>query len=170
MPEMPEVAALAEFLGEHALYKPVSSLEVVAIGALKTFDPPPSALAGRVLTTVERHGKFLDLTLLSTDAPADAVALADAAELHLVIHLARGGWLRWSDELPQSAAASEQEEPGGRSAAVCRRLRLHPHRGRYAEAAGRLRRAWTRRWCPASPASARIRSRTTSVPTCSTAS
>ena len=101
MPEMPEVAALAEFLGEHALYKPAASLEVVAIGALKTFDPPPSTLAGRVLTTVDRHGKFLDLTFLSTDAPAEATAAADAAELHLVIHLARGGWLRWSDELPK---------------------------------------------------------------------
>jgi formamidopyrimidine-DNA glycosylase len=100
MPEMPEVAALAEFLGEHALYKQIASLEVVAIGALKTFDPPPSALPGRVLTAVDRHGKFLDLTLLSTNAPERPGSPAETAELHLVIHLARAGWLRWSDQLP----------------------------------------------------------------------
>jgi formamidopyrimidine-DNA glycosylase len=111
MPEMPEVAALAEFLGEHALYKPVAALEVVAIGALKTFDPPPSALSGRVFTGVDRHGKFLDLTLLSTDAPEQAGSPAQAAELHLVIHLARGGWLRWSDELPKGVLRPSRKSP-----------------------------------------------------------
>jgi formamidopyrimidine-DNA glycosylase len=111
VPEMPEVAALAEFLGEHALYKPVASLEIVAIGALKTFDPPPSALTGRVFTGVARHGKFLDLTLLATDAPEQPESPAQAAELHLVIHLARGGWLRWSDELPQGILRPSRKSP-----------------------------------------------------------
>jgi len=99
---MPEVESLAAFLREHALGRPVARFEVASIAALKTFDPPPTALAGRVLTDVSRHGKFLDLTLTAVDAPADPAAGAapsDAGDLHLVVHLARAGWLRWSDQL-----------------------------------------------------------------------
>ncbi len=101
---MPEVESLANFLREHAAGKAVMSFEVSAISALKTFDPPPTALRERVLIDVHRYGKFLDLVFLEIDAPVDAVE-ADARatpELHLVVHLARAGWLRWSDELPQT--------------------------------------------------------------------
>jgi formamidopyrimidine-DNA glycosylase len=59
---------------------------------LKTFDPPLSALAGREVTAVGRHGKFLDLTCASPDGD----------QLHLVFHLARAGWLRWRDDLPSA--------------------------------------------------------------------
>ncbi|MGZ6770806.1 MAG: DNA-formamidopyrimidine glycosylase family protein, partial [Mycobacteriaceae bacterium] len=51
---------------------------------LKTFDPPVSALVGREVTGADRHGKHLDL---------------DCDGLHLVVHLSRAGWLRWSDSL-----------------------------------------------------------------------
>jgi formamidopyrimidine-DNA glycosylase len=52
---------------------------------LKTYDPPVTALAGSELRTVTRHGKFLDL---------------DISGQHLVIHLARAGWLQWREKLP----------------------------------------------------------------------
>jgi formamidopyrimidine-DNA glycosylase len=52
---------------------------------LKTFDPPVSALEGTLVDDVTRHGKFLDI---------------EASGLHLVLHLARAGWVRWKDELP----------------------------------------------------------------------
>ncbi len=107
MPEMPEVESLANFLRANADGRRVAGFEVTAISALKTFAPPTTALVGRVLTDVTRHGKFLDLTLMSVDDSVDDStggdgAGADSGDLHLVIHLARAGWLRWSDELPNT--------------------------------------------------------------------
>ena len=104
MPEMPEVESLAAFLRTNADGRRVAGFEVVAFPALKTFDPAPTALVGRVLTDVARHGKFLDLTLMAVDAeePDDAAGGVESADIHLVIHLARAGWLRWSDELPKT--------------------------------------------------------------------
>ena len=84
MPELPEVEALAAFLRERAAGRTVIRADVAAISAVKTFDPPLSALAGMTVTGVGRHGKFLDI---------------DVDGLHLVIHLARGGWLQWRESL-----------------------------------------------------------------------
>jgi formamidopyrimidine-DNA glycosylase len=65
---------------------------VAEIAVLKTYDPPLTALAGRVITATTRYGKFLDLV---TDRdPGGGPAL------HLITHLARAGWLRWRDKLP----------------------------------------------------------------------
>ncbi len=84
MPELPEVAALAAFLQQRAVGRTVIGVDVASINVLKTYAPPPTSLAGLTLTGVARYGKFLDL---------------DADGLHLVFHLARLGWLRWSDAL-----------------------------------------------------------------------
>jgi formamidopyrimidine-DNA glycosylase len=86
MPELPEVEALSGFLAERLAGRTVASVSLAAVSALKTYDPPLSALDGRTFTGVTRHGKFLDL--------------AAGADLHLVMHLARAGWVRWSDALP----------------------------------------------------------------------
>ncbi|MBT0771163.1 Fpg/Nei family DNA glycosylase [Kineosporia sp. J2-2] len=82
MPELPEVEALAGFLRERLVGRAVDSVEIGAVSALKTYDPQPTALSGLEVTAVQRHGKFLDV---------------DADGLHLIFHLARGGWLRWND-------------------------------------------------------------------------
>jgi formamidopyrimidine-DNA glycosylase len=87
VPELPEVEALAEFLRQQAVGRVVVRVDVAAISVLKTYDPPPTALQGLTVTAVQRHGKFLDL---------------DVDGLHLVFHLARAGWLRWSDALPST--------------------------------------------------------------------
>jgi formamidopyrimidine-DNA glycosylase len=84
MPELPEVESLAEFLREQAVGRTILGVDVVAFQALKTVDPPVTALGGLTVTGTTRHGKFLDL---------------DCDGLHLVTHLARGGWLRWRDDL-----------------------------------------------------------------------
>ena len=47
MPELPEVEALAEFLREHAAGHAIDRVDVSAFSALKTYDPPVSALSGR---------------------------------------------------------------------------------------------------------------------------
>ena len=85
MPELPEVEALASFLRDRAVGRVVIRADVAAFSAVKTFDPPLSALGGAEVTAVARHGKFLDL---------------DVSGLHLITHLARGGWLQWRDTLP----------------------------------------------------------------------
>jgi formamidopyrimidine-DNA glycosylase len=85
MPELPEVEALVHHLREHAVGRAVTRVDVASLAALKTFDPPANALHGRTVTAASRHGKFLDL---------------DCDGLHLVAHLSRAGWLRWSDALP----------------------------------------------------------------------
>ncbi|HEV2639414.1 MAG TPA: DNA-formamidopyrimidine glycosylase family protein [Actinocrinis sp.] len=84
MPELPEVAALAQFLTRQATGLAVTRVDVAAISALKTFDPPISGLVGRTVRGASSRGKFL-------------VVSFDGA--HLVTHLARAGWLHWRDQL-----------------------------------------------------------------------
>ena len=93
MPELPEVEALAAFLRERASGHAVSHAYPAAISVLKTYDPPPTALTGLVIGAVSRHGKFLDLSLAAPGA-------SGGAALHLVVHLARAGWLRWREDIP----------------------------------------------------------------------
>jgi formamidopyrimidine-DNA glycosylase len=97
MPELPEVEALAHHLRENALYRPVARVDVAGMSVLKTFDPPVSALHGRVVTGAARYGKFL------------AVEFADRPDepLHLITHLSRAGWLRWHE-----TAAAAPPKPG----------------------------------------------------------
>jgi formamidopyrimidine-DNA glycosylase len=85
VPELPEVEALAAFLRENAVGRVVTRVDLAAVQAIKTFDPPLSALGGLEITGASRHGKFLDL---------------DVSGLHLVVHLARAGWLHWRTGLP----------------------------------------------------------------------
>ncbi len=88
MPELPEVESLAVFLRARATGHAVARADAASFSVLKTFDPPLTSLAGQVITGVGRHGKFLGIR-------------CDGG-LHLVIHLARAGWLRWRDDLPQT--------------------------------------------------------------------
>ena len=87
MPELPEVQALVDFLGERVVGLAVTGVELGSFSVLKTFDPPPQALEGVPVDSVSRHGKFVDL---------------DCDGVHLVFHLARAGWLRWSDAMPNT--------------------------------------------------------------------
>ncbi|MCK2237478.1 MULTISPECIES: DNA-formamidopyrimidine glycosylase family protein [unclassified Crossiella] len=84
MPELPEVEALAHHLREHAVGSTVTRIDLASMTVLKTVAPPPTDLYGRAVTGASRFGKFLAL---------------DCGDLHLVTHLSRAGWLRWSDEL-----------------------------------------------------------------------
>lgn len=85
MPELPEVASLVTFLREHVVGRVIARIDVPGIHVLKTYDPPPTALAGLEVTGAERHGKFLDLEI---------------SGLHLITHLSRAGWLHWRPSLP----------------------------------------------------------------------
>ncbi|TCC52829.1 Fpg/Nei family DNA glycosylase [Kribbella capetownensis] len=83
MPELPEVESLTVFLRERAVGRAFVRADITAISALKTYDPPISSLVGLLIDDVHRYGKFLDIS---------------AQGVHLVIHLARAGWLRWREE------------------------------------------------------------------------
>ncbi|MET0820709.1 MAG: DNA-formamidopyrimidine glycosylase family protein [Aeromicrobium sp.] len=87
MPELPEVNAVVEFLDVKMTGSVVAAVELASFAVLKTFDPPASALQGMEVTGVSRHGKFIDI---------------DVSGIHVVIHLAKAGWLRWSDKLPDT--------------------------------------------------------------------
>jgi formamidopyrimidine-DNA glycosylase len=86
VPELPEVEALSLDLSSRLADRAIVRVDVAAFSALKTFDPPLSALHGTLVDGVTRHGKFLDIS---------------ASGLHLVLHLARAGWVRWRDEVPK---------------------------------------------------------------------
>ncbi|MER7850449.1 DNA-formamidopyrimidine glycosylase family protein [Kitasatospora sp. NPDC096077] len=108
MPELPEVEALSAFLAGRLVGRVIAGVQPVAISALKTYDPPVTALVGRVVGGVGRGGKFLDV---------------EVGGLHLVVHLARAGWLRWRDVLPVGAV-----KPGGRNP-LALRVRLEGEGG-----------------------------------------
>jgi formamidopyrimidine-DNA glycosylase len=86
VPELPEVHALVADLGARLSGRTVDRFTLTSFAALKTFDPPVDALRGQTITGVTRYGKFLDFEI---------------GGLHLVIHLARAGWIRWRDAAPQ---------------------------------------------------------------------
>jgi formamidopyrimidine-DNA glycosylase len=102
VPELPEVEALAHHLRANAVGHPVARVDPASMSALKTFDPPVSALVGRPVTGAARHGKFLDL---------------ECDGLHLVTHLSRAGWLRWHD-----SASAVPPKPTGKGPIA---LRVH---------------------------------------------
>ena len=89
MPELPEVESLAAYLRATATGLRVARVELAAISALKTFDPPVTDLVGARIVDASRRGKFLDVALVDEDGEV----------LHLVTHLARAGWLHWRKEM-----------------------------------------------------------------------
>ena len=85
MPELPEVEALAQHLRAHAVGREVARIDLASMAVLKTVTPSWTDLHGLPVTGADRRGKYLLLTV--------------GESWHLVTHLARAGWLRWSDSL-----------------------------------------------------------------------
>jgi len=96
VPELPEVEALALDLSSRLVGRAITRVDVAAFSALKTFDPPLTALHGTLVEQVTRHGKFLDI---------------ESSGLHLVMHLSRGGWVRWRDEVPKLPPRPSNKSP-----------------------------------------------------------
>ncbi len=96
MPELPEVEALANDLSRRLDGRAIVRVDLAAFSALKTFDPPLMSLNGMLIDGVTRHGKFLDI---------------DVSGTHLVMHLARAGWVRWRDEVPVLPARPNAKSP-----------------------------------------------------------
>lgn len=109
MPELPEVDALGAFLRERTASRVFVAAHVAQIGALKTFAPPLDDVIGRGVVGVTRYGKWLALGL----GPRGDID-PDSAEIFLVFHLAKAGWLRWKEEVPP--ALTPKGRPMGRAA------------------------------------------------------
>jgi formamidopyrimidine-DNA glycosylase len=88
MPELPEVEITARLLDGALAGRRVASALAPGINALKTFDPPLSALQGRRIGGVRRRGKNLIV-----DVAGDGPPLA------LLIHLMSAGRLQLFDKL-----------------------------------------------------------------------
>jgi formamidopyrimidine-DNA glycosylase len=88
VPELPEVEALTAGLSDRMAGRSIDRCRLASFSALKTVDPPLEELVGRTVAGVGRRGKFVCI---------------DAGGLWLVVHLARGGWIRWYEVLAATA-------------------------------------------------------------------
>lgn len=104
MPEMPEVESLARWLNGRTGGLLIEKVSVLAISALKTYDPPIESLVGRRVRSWRRVGKFLVCTTVPADDP-------EGEPLFLCMHLARAGWIRWSDEIKKPAKSTLTKGP-----------------------------------------------------------
>jgi formamidopyrimidine-DNA glycosylase len=83
MPELPEVEALCRSFDTGLRGRVVAHVVVRSVAVLKTFDPQITALEHLTIGGCVRRGKFIDLAL---------------PPLHLIVHLARGGWMKVRDK------------------------------------------------------------------------
>ena len=90
MPELPEVEITAQLLDSALRGARIESALAPGINALKTFDPPLSALEGQTIAGVRRRGKNL---IVEID-PGEG----DRVRLALLIHLMSAGRLQLYDK------------------------------------------------------------------------
>jgi formamidopyrimidine-DNA glycosylase len=83
MPELPEVEITARRIGEAVTGAVIESALAPGINALKTYDPPLTAVEGRTITAVGRRGKLFLIAL--------------EGDLTLVVHLMSAGRLQLFD-------------------------------------------------------------------------
>jgi formamidopyrimidine-DNA glycosylase len=107
MPELPEVEALVRFLDVRTKGRLLNRLELASFSALKTVHPPLTELLGQGVQGWQRRGKYLCLRLDGQ---------------WMVMHLARAGWVRWFDRLPDT-------EPIPGRGPVALRVGLSPQEG-----------------------------------------
>jgi formamidopyrimidine-DNA glycosylase len=118
MPELPEMEITARRVSEALTGETIESVVVPGINALKTFDPPLSALDGATLDGVRRRGKLLML---------------DAGGLVLLTHLMSAGRLQL---FPKRATMKDRTMRVGLRLSEDRELRLREF--------GTKQRAWVK--------------------------
>jgi formamidopyrimidine-DNA glycosylase len=94
MPELPEVEITARRLDAALRAAEIESALAPGINALKTFDPPLSALEGRTIAGVRRRGKHLIVEVAGVNDKNND----DGGQLALLIHLMSAGRLQLYDK------------------------------------------------------------------------
>ncbi len=122
MPELPEMEIVARRLGVALTGETIESAVAPGINALKTFDPPLSALEGAAIEGVRRRGKLLML---------------DAGGLTLLMHLMSAGRLQL---FPKHATMRDRTARVGLRLSEDRELRLREF--------GTKQRAWVKLLTP----------------------
>ena len=97
MPELPEVEALALDLKGRLADRAITRVDLAAFSALKTFDPPLASLHGH-----PRRGRH---------AARQVPRRGHLAGCTSCVHLARAGWIRWRDEVPDLPARPNSKSP-----------------------------------------------------------
>jgi formamidopyrimidine-DNA glycosylase len=118
MPELPEMEIVARRLGEALTGETIESAVAPGLNALKTFDPPLSALDGATIEGFRRRGKLLML---------------DAGGLTLLMHLMSAGRLQL---FPKRATMRDRTARVGLRLSEDRELRLREF--------GSKQRAWVK--------------------------
>ncbi len=95
MPELPEVEITARRLDAALRGATIESATAPGINALRSFDPPLTALAGRTIAGVRRRGKHL---IVEIDEGGAVDVGGGGAELALLIHLMSAGRLQLYDK------------------------------------------------------------------------
>jgi len=97
MPELPEVEITTRRLGASLAGAEVESALAPGMVALKTIDPPLSALAGRTITGTRRYGKMPVVAFSETPSARTRSGAADGP-LSLLVHLMSAGRLQAFDK------------------------------------------------------------------------
>ncbi len=125
MPELPEIVTYIDALESRIVGHEMLRLRVAGISLLRTYDPPPEAVAGKKVVGLERLGKRI------------VFALED--DLFMVLHLMVAGRLQWKEpdaKIPAKVGLAAFEFADGTllltEAGSKRRASLHIVRGRDA--------------------------------------
>ena len=121
MPELPEVEITARRLDAALRGATIESALAPGINALKTFDPPLSALEGRAITSITRRGKQF--------------VIAVTGDLALLVHLMSAGRLQLYDK---------RAGPRDRTSRLLLRLAGEPQRELRLREFGTKQAAWVK--------------------------
>jgi formamidopyrimidine-DNA glycosylase len=116
VPELPDIAVYVEHVAQRTVGQVLQRIQLLSPFVLRTVDPPPGELEGRVVVGVRRLGK--------------RIVLACEGERFAVIHLMIAGRLQWYPLLVADAAAAAPAGGGGprRAAKPPAPPKLHPRR------------------------------------------
>ncbi len=122
MPELPDVAAYISALEPRIVGQPLERVRVANVFLLRTADPPPASVEGRVVRELRRVGK--------------RIAIGVDGDVWLVLHLMIAGRLHWRPPAAKLAGRNQLaafDFPNGTlvltEAGTKRRASLHVLRG-----------------------------------------
>lgn len=122
MPELPEIELYLHALRSRIVGQPLEKVRIASVSLLKTFDPPVSAIEGKVVRGLRRLGK--------------RIVFDFDDDLHAIIHLMIAGRFQWKERgaaVPRKLGHAAFDFPNGTllltEAGTKKRASLHIVRG-----------------------------------------